>query len=133
MVEKYTWTFLHVTAQGSRLSTLSRLSSIMRELETREGGTGGGHWGSYCEFFLSSLGLAVGYGNVYRFPYVAYSNGGCSFLIAYFIMLLLVGLPTFFMDQSIGQYSRVGANKVGIILCEMKVFETDIKCYYYRR
>ena len=33
-------------------------------------------WGNHCEFFLSSLGLAVGLGNVWRFPYVAFQNGG---------------------------------------------------------
>ena len=93
----------------------------MRLRETRQGGTGGGQWGSYCEFFLSSLGLAVGPGNLWRFPYVAYTNGGGSFLIPYLIMLLLVGLPAFFMEQSIGQYGKVGANKVGVTLCELPV------------
>ena len=74
-------------------------------------------WGNYCEFFLSSLGLAVVLGNVWRFPYVCYTNGGGSFLLPYLIMLLLVGLPAFFMEQSIGQYTKVGANKVSSILC----------------
>ena len=78
----------------------------MPEEEKREA------WGNYFEFFLSSLGLAVGLGNVWRFPYVAYTNGGGSFLIPYLIMLLLVGLPAFFLEQSIGQYGKVGANKV---------------------
>jgi SNF family Na+-dependent transporter len=71
-------------------------------------------WGNHCEFFLSSLGLAVGLGNVWRFPYVCYINGGGSFLIPYMVMLFFVGLPAFFIELSLGQYSRVGANKVSI-------------------
>ena len=37
-------------------------------------------WGNHCEFFLTSLGLAVGLGNVWRFPYVAFQNGGKQFV-----------------------------------------------------
>jgi len=69
-------------------------------------------WGNHCEFFLSSLGLAVGLGNVWRFPYVCYVNGGGTFLVPYLLMLFFVGIPTLFMEQSLGQYTKVGANKV---------------------
>ena len=38
-------------------------------------------WGSHIEFFLSSLGLAVGLGNVWRFPYIAFDNGGSCIIM----------------------------------------------------
>jgi len=69
-------------------------------------------WSNHCEFFVSSLGLAVGLGNMWRFPYVCYVNGGGTFLIPYLIMLLFVGIPGLFLEQSTGQYARKGVNKV---------------------
>ena len=86
-------------------------------------------WGNYCEFFLSSLGLAVGIGNVWRFPYVAYENGGGSFLIPYIVMLIFVGFPAFFMEQSLGQYGQVGANKVRSFIYHLHIVLVIIRKY----
>ncbi len=65
-------------------------------------------WGSRFEFFLSLLGFAIGLGNVWRFPFMAYKNGGGTFLVPYFIMLIFVGLPIIMLEVGIGQYSGFG-------------------------
>ncbi|KAK3799770.1 hypothetical protein RRG08_025385 [Elysia crispata] len=71
-----------------------------------------GHWGNKMEFLLSCVGLSVGLGNVWRFPYMAFENGGASFLIAYLVLQLLVGKPMYFMELVMGQFSAKGPTKV---------------------
>ncbi|KAF6200954.1 hypothetical protein GE061_005401 [Apolygus lucorum] len=67
-----------------------------------------GTWGSPWEFLLSCVGLSVGIGNVWRFPYLAYQNGGGAFLIPYIVMLILAGKPMYFLELAVGQFSGVG-------------------------
>ena len=71
-----------------------------------------GEWGNHYEYFLTSLGLAVGLGNVWRFPYVCYQNGGGTFLIPYLLCLLLCGLPLYFVEMILGQYTATSCTKV---------------------
>ena len=44
-------------------------------------------------FILAAIGSAVGLGNIWRFPYVAYTNGGGAFVIPYLVALLTATLP----------------------------------------
>ncbi|XP_064487094.1 sodium-dependent nutrient amino acid transporter 1-like [Ornithodoros turicata] len=67
-----------------------------------------GHWGRSVEFFLSCASLSVGLGNVWRFPTIAYENGGGAFLIPYLIVLLVIGRPLYYMELIFGQFSGLG-------------------------
>lgn len=62
-------------------------------------------WGSSLEFILTVIGYAVGLGNVWRFPFLVFKNGGAAFLVPFFTMLFVIGIPLFFLEISIGQFS----------------------------
>ena len=48
----------------------------------------------------------VGIGNVWRFPYLAYQNGGSAILVPYVILLIFVGKPLYYMETAMGQFAR---------------------------
>lgn len=63
-------------------------------------------WGSDFEFWMTALGAAVGYGSIWRLPYLINQHGGGAFLIPYTLILLIFGIPQYFLEFSIGQYFR---------------------------
>lgn len=70
------------------------------------------NWGNPAEFLLSCISMSVGLGNIWRFPYVAYANGGGAFLIPYLIVLFFIGRPLYFLEMILGQFSSAGSVKV---------------------
>lgn len=66
-------------------------------------------WTGQVGFILAAIGSAVGLGNIWRFPGVAYENGGGAFLIPYLVALLTAGIPILFLDYAIGHRFRGSA------------------------
>ncbi len=80
------------------MSTQTTTSKLKRE-----------NWNSQTAFLIAAIGSAIGLGNIWRFPGVAYENGGGAFLIPYIVSLLLIGIPVLLLDYSIGHKFRGSA------------------------
>jgi SNF family Na+-dependent transporter len=95
-------------------------------------------WSSRTAFILAAIGSAIGLGNIWRFPYVAYENGGGVFLFAYFVCLFVAGIPLLMLEFSLGHRAqRAAPGAFGLIHPKMKWFGWFaagvgfvIVCYY---
>ncbi|MEM7481289.1 MAG: sodium-dependent transporter [Acidobacteriota bacterium] len=70
--------------------------------------SGGEHFGSRWGLILATLGMAVGTGNIWRFPRVVATNDGGSFLVAWVVFLLLWSIPLMMVEFSFGKTARRG-------------------------
>lgn len=68
-------------------------------------------WGSKMGFLFAAIGSAVGLGNIWRFPYVAYKNGGGAFLIPYIVALITAGIPILMLEFALGHKKASSAPK----------------------
>lgn len=65
-------------------------------------------WSSRPAFILAAVGAAVGFGNIWRFPALAYEYGGGAFFIPYLLALFLFGLPLLLLELALGQHLQTG-------------------------
>ncbi|MFB6266082.1 MAG: sodium-dependent transporter [Halodesulfurarchaeum sp.] len=63
-------------------------------------------WGTRAGFILAAIGSAIGLGNIWRFPYQVYNNGGGAFLIPYFAALLFAGIPVLILEIALGSETQ---------------------------
>lgn len=69
-------------------------------------------WGTRAGFIMAAVGSAIGLGNIWRFPYMAYENGGGAFLVPYFIAMLAAGIPFMILEFGLGHKFRGSAPKI---------------------
>jgi neurotransmitter:Na+ symporter, NSS family len=67
------------------------------------------HFTTRWGMMVAMLGMAVGTGNIWRFPRVAATNGGGSFLVAWFVFLLLWSVPLILVEFAMGKATRYGS------------------------
>lgn len=78
-------------------------------VESDEAGEDRPAWDSKLQYVLAQVGFSVGLGNVWRFPYLCHQNGGGAFMLLYVMLLVVVGVPLFFMELAAGQNIRQGS------------------------
>ncbi|XP_053562815.1 LOW QUALITY PROTEIN: sodium-dependent neutral amino acid transporter SLC6A17 [Bombina bombina] len=98
---------LNVSAEGAPGKQLEEPT----ELEDRPA------WNSKLQYILAQIGYSVGLGNVWRFPYLCQKNGGGAYMVPYLILLILIGVPLFFLELAVGQRIRRGSIGVWNYIC----------------
>ncbi|PWA23076.1 hypothetical protein CCH79_00002459 [Gambusia affinis] len=98
---------------SAALCVLNGHTQKSKEVEER------GHWGTKAEFILTVMGAIIGPGNIWRFPYLCYKNGGGVFFIPYTVFIFTCGIPLFFLETALGQYTSQGGITCWRTICPL--------------
>jgi SNF family Na+-dependent transporter len=131
----------HYNAMCQSAMSMSNSNNIMQMTESKikinDRAQHRKEWGNPTEFLMTCIGFAVGLGNVWRFPYLCFKNGGSAFVIAFSSMLFFIGLPLFFLEITLAQFSKMGPLEIwkvvpafrGLGICSL-LLSTFIAFYY---
>lgn len=63
-------------------------------------------WNSRFGYVMAAAGFSIGLGNVWRFPYLVGTNGGGAFVLIYLLICVLIGVPLFYMEVTLGRKAK---------------------------
>lgn len=69
-------------------------------------------WDNPTEFLMSCIQMSVGLGNIWRFPFACYENGGGAFIIPYVIVLFVMGKPLYYLETFLGQFASQSSLRI---------------------
>ncbi len=67
------------------------------------------NWGTRIGFIMAAAGFAIGLGNIWRFPYLVGEYGGGAFLLIYIAIIIIIGIPLFYVEAGLGRKAQAGA------------------------
>ncbi|XP_029017878.1 sodium- and chloride-dependent GABA transporter 2-like isoform X2 [Betta splendens] len=111
--------FLHCTLAWEIMTVETDRGESGADKAPQEGLPQREKWANKMEFILSMTGEIIGLGNVWRFPYLCFKNGGGVFFIPYFVFLFFCGIPMFFLETALGQYTSQGGVTAWRKICPM--------------
>ena len=88
-----------------QFSASSSEQGFVKEVEAYERGK----FQNSFQYLCTCVSYAIGFSNIWRFPYLCYKNGGGAFLIPYIISLFIAGVPMMYMEMALGQFSSQGS------------------------
>lgn len=74
--------------------------------ENKSRHSGNAKWGSRFGYIMVAAGASIGLGNIWKFPYLAYSGGGGIFILVYIVIVLFLAKPMVEMETAIGRHGR---------------------------
>lgn len=63
-------------------------------------------WNSRFGYIMAAAGFSIGLGNIWRFPYLVGTNGGGAFVLIYILICILIGIPLFYMEVTLGRKAQ---------------------------
>ena len=88
------------------MQSLRKLSKRLFSDNTKKTEDGRDQWGSRAGYVLASMGGAIGFGNLLRYPSQVFNNNGLQWFIPYLMAITLLAIPVLVLEVSIGQAYR---------------------------